>query len=124
MNANEEPTPLALHVAMQLRKFRLAAGMTQAELAARSNVTVETVARLERVVRGKSSANANPSLETLESLATSLGCEISDLLTRKSLPKSDPILAKLRLLRPATRVQALAVIDALIRTDQRQRKAG
>ena len=43
------------------------------ELASRAGVTVETVARLERVLRGRASANANPSLETMERIASSLG---------------------------------------------------
>lgn len=71
---------LAEHVSRNLRRYRIAADLTQAKLALNAGVTVETVARLERVVRGAKSANANPSLETLERLATSLGLEVSDLL--------------------------------------------
>src|SRR5687767_8565505 len=59
-------TDLAMLMAERVRQLRVQAGMTQAELAARAGVTVETIARLERVLRGRSSANSNPSLETME----------------------------------------------------------
>lgn len=76
-------TPLALTVATQIRTLRLRARITQAELAAGAGCTVETVARIERVVRNRQSANANPSLETLERIATALGVDVIDLLRGK-----------------------------------------
>ena len=76
-------TQLAENLANQFRRLRLERGMTQAEVAVSAGVTVETVARLERVLRGKPSANANPSLETLDALAGAVGCSVVDLLTVK-----------------------------------------
>lgn len=66
---------LARHVATQFKKYREKAGLTQAEVAQKAGVTVETCARLERVLRGRRSANANPSLETLARLAYAIGIE-------------------------------------------------
>ena len=60
---------LATHVATQFKKYREKAGMTQAAVAIKAGVTVETVARLERVLRTRASANPNPSLETMARLA-------------------------------------------------------
>ena len=76
-------TDLAVRLAEQVRRLRIQAGLTQAELAARAGVTVETIARLERVLRGRLSANANPSLETMERIGTALGVEVSELLSAR-----------------------------------------
>lgn len=94
--------------------------MTQAELASRAGVTVETVARLERVLRGRSSANANPSLETLARLSEALGVEVTDLLVAPSRPKpkEDRITAVLRRASNATRQRVLRVAEALVREDE------
>jgi len=80
-------TPLAETVATQVRQRRTALGATQAEVAAAASVTVEIIARLERVLRGRASANANPSLETLERIANALGCDALDLLQAGAAPK-------------------------------------
>src|SRR3954465_1138753 len=84
-------TDLAVRLAEQVRRLRLQAGLTQAELASRAGVTVETIARLERVLRGRLSANANPSLETMERIGTALGVEVAELLSApgKQKPKDD-----------------------------------
>ena len=90
-------TDLAIFLAEQVRKLRTQAAMTQAELASRAGVTVETVARLERVLRGRASANANPSLETMERIASSLGVDVSDLVSpSKTRPKDDRLNVVLR----------------------------
>jgi transcriptional regulator with XRE-family HTH domain len=80
---------IAIRLAERVRGLRIDAGLTQAELAANAGVTVETVARLERVLRGRSSANANPSLETLARLSEALGVELCELLDAptKSRPR-------------------------------------
>jgi len=93
--------------------------MTQAELAARAGVTVETVARLERVLRGRSSANSNPSLETLARLSGALGVEVSDLLSApsKPRPRDDRLFVLLRGASPATRRRLLRIAEALVRED-------
>lgn len=70
-----------LRLATRVQQLRKSLCMTQAALASRAGVTVETVARLERVVRGRVSANSNPSLETLTRLAVALEVEVHELLT-------------------------------------------
>jgi transcriptional regulator with XRE-family HTH domain len=83
-------------------------------------VTVETVARLERVLRGRSSANANPSLETLARLSGALGVEVCDLLVTpsKPKPKDDRIAAVLQGASSATRRRVLRVAEALVREER------
>lgn len=120
-------TDLAIFLAEQVRKLRTQAQMTQAELASRAGVTVETVARLERVLRGRASANANPSLETMERIAASLGVDVSDLVSpSKARPKDDRLNVVLRGASAAVRRRVLLVAEALIRDEQseaRQAKA-
>jgi transcriptional regulator with XRE-family HTH domain len=120
-------TDLAIFLAEQVRKLRTQAGMTQAELASRAGVTVETVARLERVLRGRASANANPSLETMERIASSLGVDVADLVSpSKTRPKDDRLNVVLRSASSAVRRRVLVVAEALIRDEQsevRQAKA-
>jgi transcriptional regulator with XRE-family HTH domain len=110
---------IANRLADHVKQLRLEAGLTQAELAARAGVTVETVARLERVLRGRSSANSNPSLETLVRLASALGVEVSELLSEPSRPrpKDDRISMILRTANPATRRRVLRVAEALVREE-------
>jgi transcriptional regulator with XRE-family HTH domain len=113
-----------MRLAEQVRQLRVQAGMTQAELAARAGVTVETVARLERVVRGRSSANSNPSLETLARLSSALGVEVADLLSLpgKTKPRDDRLFVVLRGATPATRRRVLRVAEALVREDASENK--
>jgi len=110
---------IANRLADHVKQLRLEAGLTQAELAARAGVTVETVARLERVLRGRSSANSNPSLETLVRLASALGVEVAELLSEPSRPrpKDDRISMILRTANPATRRRVLRVAEALVREE-------
>ncbi len=117
----QESTPLALFVAQQVYRRRTALKMTQAELASRSGVTVETIARLERVLRARASANANPSLETLDAIATSLSCHAADLLDGRNKKASDPIVALVRNAKPATRRRIALVVEALLKDERRQR---
>ncbi len=107
---------IAIRLAERVRQLRLEGGLTQAELASRAGVTVETVARLERVLRGRSSANANPSLETLARLAAALDVEVADLLRAPSRPKprDDRVAGLLRGASNATRRRVLAVAQALV----------
>lgn len=116
---------LALFLARQVRARRERAGITQAELASRSGVTVETVARLERVLRGRASANANPSLDTLEGIASALGCHPADLIDgRNAHAKADPVVAMVRSAKPETKRRIGLVAQALIRDERQQRRAG
>jgi transcriptional regulator with XRE-family HTH domain len=116
---NQTLSDIANRLADHVKQLRLEAGLTQAELAARAGVTVETVARLERVLRGRSSANSNPSLETLVRLAGALGVEVSELLSEPSRPrpKDDRISMILRTANPATRRRVLRVAEALVREE-------
>jgi transcriptional regulator with XRE-family HTH domain len=115
---------IAMRLAEQVRQLRVQAGMTQAELAARAGVTVETVARLERVLRGRSSANSNPSLETLARLSSALGVEVSDLLSAptRPRPRDDRLFVILRSATPATRRRVLRVAEAVVREDASEAK--
>lgn len=110
---------VAIRLAERVRELRLSADLTQAKLASRAGVTVETVARLERVLRGRSSANANPSLETLARLSGALGVELSDLLSTPSRPRprDDRIAAVLRGASAATKRRVLRVAEALVREE-------
>lgn len=116
---------LAVFMAEQVRALRTKAGLTQAELASRSGVTVETIARLERVLRGRASANANPSLETMGRIAGALGCHAADLIdTRGVRTTGDPIIAMVKLAKPKTRLWIAAMVEGCLRTEKQQRKAG
>src|SRR4026207_2264785 len=95
--------------------------MTRAELASRAGVTVETVARLERVLRGRASANANPSLETMERIASSLGVAVADLVSPSNTrPKVDRLAVVLRGASQTVRRRVLLVAEALIRDEQNE----
>lgn len=111
---------LVTRLAERVQQLRKNLGMTQATLAARAGVTVETVARLERVVRGRSSANSNPSLETLSRLALALEVELHALLAPDAIAqKKDHQLAYLLDgASPATRQRILRVAETLLREDQ------
>jgi len=119
-------TDLAVRLAEQVRSLRIQAGLTQAELASRAGVTVETVARLERVLRGRLSANANPSLETMERIGTALGVEVAELLSAptKTKPRDDRLAAVLRGVSSATRRRVLRVAEALVREERAEAKPG
>lgn len=118
-------TDLAVRLAEQVRRLRIQAGLTQAELAARAGVTVETIARLERVLRGRLSANANPSLETMERIGTALGVEVAELLSApgKQKPKDDRLASVLRGVSPATKRRVIRVAEALVRDDRSDAKS-
>lgn len=111
---------LVTRLADRVQQLRKNLGMTQASLAARAGVTVETVARLERVVRGRSSANSNPSLETLSRLALALEVELHSLLAPEALsPRTDHGLNYLlEGASPTTRQRILRVAETLLREDQ------
>ncbi|MEO9231592.1 MAG: helix-turn-helix transcriptional regulator [Devosia sp.] len=79
MNAREEeqkdiPSPLLRAFAINLRRARKGAGLTQRALADRVGVTQQYVGRIECGV-------ANTSLNTLGSLAEALGVEATQLLS-------------------------------------------
>jgi transcriptional regulator with XRE-family HTH domain len=116
---------LAVRLADQVRQLRLRAGLTQAELALRAGVTVETVARLERVLRGRVSANCNPSLETMDRIGGALGVDVAELLSRpnKSSAREDRLSAILRGSSAGTRRRVLRVAEALAREERSESSA-
>lgn len=115
----------AVRLAQSIRDLRQSVGMTQAELAQRAGVTVETVARLERVLRGRSSANVNPSLETMTRLSQALGVELIELLSASGgpRPREDRVVALLRGASAATRQRVLRVAEALVREELAERSS-
>jgi transcriptional regulator with XRE-family HTH domain len=61
----------------EILRARAAAGLTQAEVAARIGTTQSAVARLESSVRGHS-----PSIATLQRYASALGCKLQVRLVK------------------------------------------
>jgi transcriptional regulator with XRE-family HTH domain len=112
--------PLAFRLAERVRQIRKRLKLTQATLAARAGVTVETVARLERVLRGRSSANSNPSLDTLSRLSSALGVELHELLAPRFEPhqKTDALGNLLEGANPIIVQRVLRVAEALVREEQ------
>lgn len=83
--------------AEQLRRQRLAHGMTQADLAQRAEVTVTYISRLER-------AGAAPGVDLVARLAKALGITLTDLLPSSAPP--DPL--------PGLKEQATQLLNALL----------
>jgi len=77
--------PIVLRFSQALRTRRLTAGMTQAELARESNVTVSYITRLER-------ATSAPGIDLVDRLAQALGCTVSDLLPTADPPDQSAVL--------------------------------
>jgi transcriptional regulator with XRE-family HTH domain len=71
---SEEPTEVERRLGDRVAALRQAAGLTQAELAERLEVAVETISRLER-------GSVVPSLPRLARLAETLSVELIDLFT-------------------------------------------
>ena len=110
---------VALRLAERVRQLRQKCGLTQASLASRAGVTVETVARLERVIRGRDSANFNPSLDTLLRLSAALGVDVCDLLATKApqRQRDDRLSVLMRRANPAAVQRLLRVAEVLL-TDE------
>jgi transcriptional regulator with XRE-family HTH domain len=111
---------VSARLAVRLRSLRLSAGLTQAALGQRARVTAETVARLERVVRHRPSANVNPSLDTLVRLATALSVDVSELLRPSEAPakRNNGLASLLAGVSPETCDRVLRVAEVLVREDQ------
>lgn len=71
--------------ALRLRETRLSRGMTQAELARQSQVTLSYIGRLE-------SSGAAPGIDLLDRLATALGTSVADLLPTQPSPDTVDVL--------------------------------
>src|SRR5688572_29604980 len=62
---------------LKILKIRKQRGLTQAELAERSGVSQQHIAKIER-------AKLDPKLSTLRRVADALGCEVRDLIWDRS----------------------------------------
>lgn len=58
----------------RIEQRRIAAGLTQRELAARAEISLSTLQRIEQL------ENSNPGVRYLANIAGVLGCEIEDLI--------------------------------------------
>ena len=67
------PEPQDTQIGLRMRQYRRNARLTQAELAEKTGIHVNTIARLER-------GEHTPSHPTLKKLAEALGVSISDIL--------------------------------------------
>jgi len=80
------------------------------------------VARLERVVRGRLSANSNPSLDTLTRLAIALEVELHELLAPELVAqrKNHQLTYLLEGASPAFTRRILSVAEALLRDEHEE----
>src|SRR5205823_3632276 len=92
--------------------------------AERARVTSETVARLERVVRHRVSANVNPSLDTLVRLAAALSVDVSELLRPTDAPakRSHGLASVLAGASAETCDRVLRVAEVLVREERGPRR--
>ena len=77
------------HVGLRVRRFRVAAGLTQAQLAERVEAAVETISRIER---GKLA----PSVDLLGRIAKAVGTTIDELLASKPGKKASGVRASVQ----------------------------
>jgi transcriptional regulator with XRE-family HTH domain len=82
-----------------IRESRKAAGLTQAELAARLHTTQSAVARLE-------SSSANPRLETLERALLATGRQLAITAPERKSSVDETLIARNLRLTPAERLAA------------------
>ncbi|HVK12344.1 MAG TPA: helix-turn-helix transcriptional regulator [Gemmataceae bacterium] len=100
MASRREPIrhdPVVRRFAARLRELRLAAGMTQADLARQAHVTVTYIGQLENV-------GAAPGIDLAARLATALGVSLGELFPATDLP--DPV--------ATLRTQARRLFDGLM----------
>lgn len=103
--AHGKPPPIITDAA-ELQRLRVEAGLSVADLTARSNVTSSTIYRLENGER------ASAQMKTLRALAEALGVEVSDLVAEggdgraagEARPRRFPPTS-----RPATRYETIAL---------------
>lgn len=82
-----EHADIVRRFAERLKEKRVALGLTQAELAKRSDVTLNYIGRLE-------GAGAAPGIDLLERLAEALGATAADLLPSEPPPNPADVLRK------------------------------
>lgn len=91
-----------------LRRLRVAAGLTQAELAEEAEIANETVSRLER-------GRIEPSIDLLRRLARALRVSESELVARRASPKVSNLRVAERRLLALVRNWDDASIEELVR---------
>jgi len=102
------PTPPGSPIPKNLRRLRLAAGLTQAQLAELSDVTDATLSRIER-------GRFAPSQDLLRRLAHAVGATESDLVARVNTTKKPSLKPAEARLIAAVRGWDEAAIDDLVR---------
>lgn len=102
---------LSAVVARRVREVRLAAGISQVQLAERMKVAPGEISRLE-------TGRRSPNLETIEKLGAALGVEPASLLARREAPHAvtaaEEIAVLLRDQPDETRSRIVAAIRALV----------
>jgi transcriptional regulator with XRE-family HTH domain len=95
-----------VRVGRRIATFRHAAGLTQQELAERSELAVETIGRIER-------GRQMPSLARLETIAHALGVTLADLVRerRKVGPRERAVTALRAMLRERPAEDAEMLLD-------------
>ncbi len=102
------PTPLKSSIPGNLRRLRLAAGLTQAQLAELAQSTDATISRIER-------GRFGPSQDLLQRLAVAIGGTESDLVARATAPKKLTLRAAEARLLATVRGWDDAAIDDLVK---------
>ena len=108
---------IGITLGARIKELREAAQLTQANLAALSLKSVETISNFER---GKTV----PSVSTLHELARHLGCSVSDFFDGDAVPQpDDPMVAaivnKSRLLDEHDRTLLAGFVDLLLTNSRR-----
>ena len=70
-------------IAWNLRRLRVAAGLSQEALAVDANVDRSYVGRLER-------GTVNPGVDVLEKIAVALGCNVADFFREPDVGEAEP----------------------------------
>jgi transcriptional regulator with XRE-family HTH domain len=77
-----KPAPIDKQLAQAVRRLRMERGLTQEELAFKTNLTVAAVGRIER-------ADANPQWSTLKQIAAALDLTIAQLAAESERPEKE-----------------------------------
>ena len=93
--------------AARLRELRTSRGMTQAQLAEAASLTTTYITRLEN-------AGAAPGIDTVDLLASALGCSVTDLLTATAAVPDAQAVAQAQVRRLAETLAGAADLDTLL----------
>ena len=106
------PAELTTRLGSRVRDLRKQAGLTQAQLADRVDVSHEFMSRLER-------GQKTPSLDTTDRIARSLGLSIRDLFDFETAPpegEREAILEGMRTLLATEEMAKLRLVEAVTKT--------